>query len=343
MLRLIPHSFGVGLVTAKTEPSQHTRIMSTSQELVAKGHSCIAAAAKAYDLIYTESNAKDAEKYLAALKEEGEQLQKAAEDTKEDLLEKETTLRKEMALLEAEEQRFESAVSSLTNSKSSAEHKLQNHVRALGDSRYQQSQSEERLRRAESELSSAIGKEAGIATASVAGGIVLGLLTFGIGGLAVGAVAAGATAGIVIACEGKVKDAKSDISRCVTDLENCHSNVRSTRDGISNIERDIGDYQKRIQVNKENAGKMHQKISGIIKSIEFSERSINYWEDFTTVSKQATERSDRLNALVKKATAKENFRIMTSNGTVIIAESFVEAWEEVSKEGQIMPSLDTCI
>lgn len=310
-----------------------------SQELVAKGHRCIIAARRVYDLdVYTESEANDAKNSLAALKEDGEQLQKAAKEAKEDFMEQGRKLKNEMAQLEAEEQSFESTVSSLTSSKSAAEYQLQNQERALSETRSQQSQAENRLRSAESDLRSAKKKEKDVAVASVAGGIVVGLLTFGVGGLAVGALAGGATAAIINNCEGKVRDARRDISRCHSDVESSERSVRSTRDRVSNIGSEISDYQRRIQHNKQEAIKRHEKVSRVMKSIDFSEKSIDFWEDFTTVSKSATERSERLERLVNKAIKKENYRIMRANGTVTIAQSFVEAWEEVSKKGQIMPA-----
>ena len=312
--------------------------MSTNQELVAKGLGCIAAARKANDLILTKSQAKEAAKYLAALEEDGEQLQRAAKEAKHDFMEQEEKLRKEMAQLEVDEQRFECQVSSLRSSKSCAECKLKDQERALSDACSQQSQAEGRLRNAESELSSAREKEAAIAIASVASGLLLGAVTLGLGGLAIGAVAGSATATIAIVAEGRVKDAKHDIRRCCTDVEASKKCVLSTRDTVSSIQRDIDAYQQKIQVNKREASTRHEKVTGIMKSIEFSEMSINFWEDFKTVSKHATKRSERLKALVNKATKKDNIRVLRTNGTVIIAESFVEAWEEVLKKGQIMPA-----
>ena len=308
------------------------------QEIVAKGQHCFAAVQRAYNLIYTEGQGKEAEKILVALREDGKQLQKAAKETKENFIAEGKKLRDEIAQLEAEEQKFQCEVSSLTSQKSTAEYHLQNQERALSEARQQLSEAESKLRRAESDLRSAKEKEKNVAVASVTGGVLLGLVTFGVGGLAVGALAGGATAAIINNIEGRCRDARHEKRRCSSDVESSERNLSSTRERVNSYERDIRDYNSRIQRNRRAAEEAHNKVSIMMKSRDFCETSDDFWTEFIAVSKAATERSDRLKKLVDRAIKRENMKVLRANGTTVIVESFVEAWEEVSKRGQIMPA-----
>ena len=75
-----------------------------------------------------------------------------------------------------------------------------------------------------------------------------------------------------------------------------------------------------------------------MESRKFCDIAEEFWIEFIAVSKTATEKTDRLEKLVDKAIQRDNIKILQANGTIVIAQSIVEAWEEVSKRGQIMPA-----
>ena len=69
------------------------------------------------------------------------------------------------------------------------------------------------------------------------------------------------------------------------------------------------------------------------KSIAFQLKAAHLWDAFTRAAADATGRTEHLKQVVDLAVARENLRILLSNGTVTIATSFLEAWEAVLSHG----------
>ena len=85
---------------------------------------------------------------------------------------------------------------------------------------------------------------------------------------------------------------------------------------------------------------MEEDITKVLKSLEFHDRAVEFWQLFGKACAHAvtTERTQRLRGM---AAAEEDLKILRADGTITIAKSFVEAWEEISvKQGQIIGSVE---
>ena len=309
-----------------------------NNEIIARGQRCFAAVKMAHDLIGSKGGVDRAKELLANVKEDGEFLQENAKETQEKLVREAKELRAEIERLEREEQRFRLEVSSLTSKKSTTERNLQSDERSLSQKQSQLAEEERRLSDAEWDLKKAKEKEKEIAVASVVGGTLVGLVTFGVGGLLAGAAIGGSTAAIVNNIEGRCRDARRVVSRWKSDVGSTESSIRSYRNSISQYERDIQSYRQRLRDNEQAAVAAHEKTSVLMKSKTFCDTSHDFWTEFTALSKTATEKTDRLEKLVGRVLERGNFRVLRANGTVVLANTFVEAWEEVTKRGMIMSS-----
>lgn len=315
-----------------------TAMTSTNNSaVVIKGKECIKAAQMAFNLITTQKDADVAVKHLTTLKDNGRFLQEFAEEEKKRLLIKETRLNDEMANLESEKCSFESTISSLNYNKRQAESRRSSQQRLLTEAQNELRCAEDDLSSARSELRRAKEKEKGAMTASVVSGVVVGLFTFGIGGAAVGGALGAGIAALINELEGKVRRAEGKVQNKKADVERAKDELRSTEDSLDRIERDINNYRSRISSNERKKEATHDKISSVINSIAFQKEASDFWEMTTLASERATERTERLQRIVEKAAKKKNFKILGSDGTITIAESFLDAWNEVTiKEGQVM-------
>ena len=304
--------------------------------LVAKSQLCITAAKKAYDLIYTQKDAKEAVQHLSSLQDVGRSLQKVAEENKEDLLSKEDKLQKDMSRLNTEKEQHELSVARLNDDKYRVETKLKTEERLLSEAENELRKAEERLDAAKSELRRAKEKEKVVGVASVAGGIALGLVTFGIGGLVAGSAVGAGVATLINNLEGKARNARHELSRRGDDLKNAKREVGETRDKLSNIQQELSYYKGKISDYERKVGAVHDEITVIRKTIAFQKESLHIWDLFTQATESATERTERLKKLVSKAAEKKNFQILRRDGSITIAESFVDAWVATIDNGRIM-------
>ena len=310
---------------------------SNNYALVVEGQKCIEAAQTVFNLITTQKEADVAVNRLSMLKETGRSLQDFAEDNKRELLSKEKQLNNELATLESQKYSYESAVSRLTDEKRRAEGRLYSQRRLLADAEAELRRAEESLDHAKRELRRAKEKEKAAMTTSVVTGVVVGLFTFGVGGAAVGGALGAGVAALINELEGKVKRAQSNIQCKRADIDRANGEIRSTSSTLSNIEREITNNRSLIASNKKRISNIHDKITSVVNSIAFQKEAADFWKMFTEATERATERTERLRRIVDKAAKKKNFKILRSDGTITIAKTFVEAWEEVTiKEGQIM-------
>ncbi len=306
--------------------------------IVATGQHCFAVAASAFDIVTTQKNVEKAASQLSALHDDAKHLQKVAEEIRENFANKEKELQKELTVLDAEMQSHQSAVTMLNDEKSQAEAR-----RRMQEQRITDTQNE--LREAEGRLSTASTAERDlhraktVMTTSIATSAVVGIVTFGVGALVAAGVGAAAEAGIgalINDAEGRVREARSDIGHKKDDIERTKKELSDTNSSLNSVQQQISSFQARIAGKKNEIDRVHRKIGGIKESIAFQLKSIHFWQLFTQASETATERNQRLEKIVSKAAEKENLKIMRSNGTTIIAKSFLEAWKEISNNGCIM-------
>ena len=302
----------------------------SNNQLVLKGQACIQAAKNAYNLIYTQKDTEKAAECLSVLKEDAKLLQSAAEESKEKGAGKERELEQEIDRLTKEKDGYDLTVSRLNKERKDEEYKLSQQRQALSNAESDLCDARSLLSDAESELRRAKEKEKVAMTTAVTTGVVVGLFTFGIGGAAIaGAAAAGITA-LVQEIEGKVKKARDKIRSRENDVSRAQSAISSSQQALSNIQCKISDYNGRIATTERRMKEVHDKISENKPTLAVHRQALELWELFAQASENAAETTQRLEKIIQKANEKQNLKIVRSNGTIKIAESVVEAWEEIS-------------
>ena len=88
-----------------------------------------------------------------------------------------------------------------------------------------------------------------------------------------------------------------------------------------------------ITENQNRADQLHASLGTTKNSIAFQLKAAHLWDMFTRAAADATGRTEHLKQVVDLAVARENLKILKSNGTVTIATSFLEAWEAVLSHG----------
>ena len=132
----------------------------------------------------------------------------------------------------------------------------------------------------------------------------------------------------------KIVDSKnSQISRLEGEINNTNSTLSSTQSQIES-------YKRQIEENVRKAKEVHDKITSVKSTIAFVMETEGLWNMFDVAVERACERTDHLKGIMDKAIEKKCFKILRSDGTIVIIDSFVDAWVEVSvKQGQIVAAI----
>lgn len=305
----------------------------SNNELVLKGQACIQAAKNAYDLITTHKNTKKAIRYLSALKEDGKLLQRVAEENKEKSVVKEQELEKELDSLTRQKHSHELTVSQLSSEKRDQEYKLQQQRQKLSNARQDLSDAQTLLSDAESKLREAKDKKLKVGLTSAA----VGLFTGGPIGLAAG-VAVGAV--LISKIEDKCRDARKTIRDKEDDIWRAERDIRSSNHCLSDVQHKISDCSEQILRNERGAMRLHNKITENKETLATEREALRLWELFMQASETATGRTERLEQrleqIVQIANTEKKLKIIRSDGTLTVANSVMEAWQEISlMQGQI--------
>ena len=140
-----------------------------------------------------------------------------------------------------------------------------------------------------------------------------------------------------------VDDAKEEVKRIERQIASAQSSISSLEGEVSRAESAVSSLQSEVSNHKTmlagtqtKVQKVHESITKVLKSLEFHDRDVEFWQVFGKACVHATEWTQRLWGIVEMAAAEEDWKIMRADGTIIIAKSFIEAWEEIYvKQGQI--------
>ena len=305
-------------------------IMAADNQLALKGQACVLAAQNAYDLIKAKEDAEKAAKCLAALADDGKQLRRVAEENKEKSVAKEEELEKEIIRLTEERDGYDLTVSSLNDQKRNKEYERSQQEVAKSNAESDLRDAKAMLSDAQSELRRAKEKEKATMTTAVTTGVVVGLFTFGIGGLAAGAAVGAGIAALINETEGKVDRARDRIRNRESDISRAERGIQSIGQAISGITREIEEYRGRIANTQRSLNEVHQKIGENKPTMALHRTAMELWDLFAMASEDATGTTQQLESILEKANEEQNLKIVRSNGTIKIAKSVVEAWEEIS-------------
>ncbi len=303
-----------------------------SSDLVARGVQCISAVKDAYEDLHNSSSVEDVkavQKKLASLQEVGKTLQKEAVRAKDVLEEKEKELEQGLKELTVKKSELEDEVTRLIDDKDSAEARCDTLNTQLSDKNKDYEEAQRDLSAAQDRLRE-VKKDADTAstTGSVLGSILLGG--------SVGGQAGRVIASLINDSEAKIEIAENRLSNREGDVQRVKRDLRDIEISISRIQQRIDDIQSDIKSCNDEINSTHDKMTATKMSISIHLEAAHLWELFETAAESATSITERLKDIVTKATKPEKMRILKSNGVIIKVTSFIEAWQEISMQGQIL-------
>ena len=301
--------------------------MSGHHSLVKKGKDCVAVAKNVLDDIGSGRKELALEK-LSALKKDGSFLADAAKQLAERLeavgkhyQDEDEELLRQIGNLNGQE-------SQLNSQKITEEGQLAAQQSVLSDNQNRLSSAENSLRNAERKRREAEEEEKKVQIGSTVGGALLGLFTGGVG-FVVGAAAGAGIGAMVNACRDKEKDAQAEVNRCRSNLENARSAVNESRSRVSNVESQIRSLTQQIEYKKQQRLQLHKKADEIKAMVVLAKKSIEFWQLFKQLSEHGDNRTELLQKIVTRATERGNYTALQSNSSQRIANTFIEAWEEM--------------
>ena len=295
-----------------------------SRTVAETGKLCLEAAHQL--IIHHHHHPEEAIEKLRSLEEDGKTLHKSAMSQKEKLQKKEKESENMLTTLHKERERCESRKRNLKKEKSGIELSYTREETSLKNAQEDLEKAESGLRDAESSLEYAKGQREKTMALSFFG-TALATLAFGPIGFAAGAV----TGAVAISNEEnnveRARNRKDQCNRTVRDAESC---VNSTRQSLQRIESDIKDCNRKLSQCETQIEEKHRKIAAMRQSIAVLIEAEFLWEMLGQAATHATERTEFLKRIVKKAEEFQKREILTSKGTVIMATTFIEAWEAIA-------------
>ena len=301
--------------------------MSSDLSLVKKGKDCVAVAKNALDDI-ASGREENAMKKLSALQKDSSDLVDAAKQLAERLEAVDKHYQNKDAELLHQIGDLNRQESQLKSQKSTEESQLTAQRNVLYDNQNKLSSAEGNLRDAERKRRNAEKEEKRIQIGSTIGGAAIGLFTGGIG-LVVGAAAGAGIGALVNACRDEEKDARAAVNRRRTDLDNARSAVNASKIRISNIESQIRSKTNEIEHKKQQRLQLHKKVDEVKAVILLVKRSVEFWQLFKQISEHGVNRTELLQRIATRATEKGDYRALQSKSSQRIANTFIEAWEEM--------------
>ena len=307
-----------------------------NHRLIPGNSSCLNALRKA-NLVITESdNFEEVQSILLNARDSSEELQEAAKEAKQHFSKEAESRKMKIRQLETEEQNFYREIAVLNSQKSEAELNLTIEKNRLTKSRQELAEAKDKLREAQNELERAEKNESSnVSKGAIIGAVVFGVFTWGVGapvGAAIGA-AGGAIHNLI---EGKCDDARTQIDRCESRFDQSNNGVKEYEASIRRTEQKVGIIRSQLRQVRQDMDSKHEEITSIMSSIDFCEKSCEFWLELNDLSRNAVGRTERLQEMLQKAFKKQDVRLFRSRGTIVLARSWVEAWEQIFKKSETL-------
>ena len=289
---------------------------------------------------------------LNSLKKDAEFLIKVSEEERDKFATQEKKYEKELESLTREKEKYEKKKREEEAQKNSLEEQLptltvnrDNCQRAFNDAQSRKNDAECSLRNARDRLEKEErDKERAQGTGAVVGGIFGFLIGGPIGAMALAGAGAGVgtavTSSDVNRAESRVSDCHQQISSAETSLNQARTYLQSAQGKISSHQSLISQYLVSIAQCDKKCRDCHEKISSIKNLLAFLTDAIHFWGIFVNESRSAEEQSSHLEEIIQITEENKEYDLITSDGTKILANSFLEAWEKFAKHKKLVASTD---
>ena len=301
--------------------------MSSDRSVVKKGKDCVAVAKNALDDIGSGREEMALTK-LSVLQKDGSFLADKAKQLAERLEAVDKHYQSKDAELLHQIENLSRDESKLKSDKTKAEAELADQQNLLTDNRNILSSAEDSLRDAEHERKKAEDKEKSTQVLSTVGGAVLGAFTGG-AGLFVGALAGAGIGATINKLRDAEKNAMAEVQRCKSALNNANAKVKASKGEISNIQSQIKNLAQKIKDKEQQSHQLRKKGDKIKGMVVIVKQSVEFWLLFKQISEHGIDRTELLQKIATRATEKGDYRALQSQSSQRIANTFIEAWEEM--------------
>ena len=137
----------------------------------------------------------------------------------------------------------------------------------------------------------------------------------------------------------EVSDAQSYVDQCSSTVLNAETNLANANCALLDVNNQIqscfesiSECEAQIRVCDDKYTSLHTEIGNIKKSLALLKNAINAWGIFGNMLLDATEQTSNLKMIIQIASEINKYNLVTSNGTQIAAESFLEAWETLTMQ-----------
>lgn len=283
--------------------------------LVTKGTSCIETAKKTYNIIVSNSKknsrVKQAITHLKSLSSDGIALVDFCTKKKEELEHKETELHETMSAYQANKQELEGKKMSLKERKTELDTAKGKLEVGLKNAKADKERAEGELHEAEHKLRKAKKK----------GGILEKVKK------------------VIGIKDGHVKSAKSRLHSRQHAFKEATKSVMAEEESLKHVDDDLIILQGEIDGCVKSIQELHNQIGVLKESIVFAINAIHVWELFTMACENATERTGCLRKIVDIVDEKKEYKILESDGTIIVANTFLDAWEALTGHYQALHAI----
>lgn len=307
---------------------EETSTLISSIDIIKKGRQCVEVAESAIEAA-NQNDVDIAIAHLQSLQADGEYLAKHAQAKINLLNVNNNELHKQLDRVELQIGDYGQKENDLKRQMRSTEVALQSELRTREDNERLVGEAGRELQRAEHKLSDAKDDARDKRRVGAAIGGVVGLLTGGLGAAVAGGVVGAAGAELINELKGDVDDAKDRVRSRGRALSNAEEAVRQTEKTTKNQEKQLAELSVEIESKILGRGKLHKEAKKIQKAIAFQMEAADLWDTFLQSTKGASDITEFLTRIVTKATERQYWNILRSDGTKLAEASFLEAWEEV--------------
>ncbi len=287
--------------------------------MLERGKHCIEAARQAYDLLKKEADhdtTMGVLSHLEVLIEDGQYLQRRATDILNKLLLQEKELDISFQKLLEEKKNYEMEIEALGKEKTNMDGTYSSKELVLNDNEKQVQRAQKELQDAENELQRA-KKKAKKKKKGILGKIKSAFKKLvGLG-------------------EKKVDKAKKNLERRRSELKSAQSVANNAKQALFAIQKKIDQYIEKIKNTQQLANQKHSEIGSVKSSIALLQKSSYFWELFVIAAQSAEKRTSNLKKIMDLASEEKDYELLSEDGTITRAKSFIEAWEIVATDRRI--------
>ncbi|XP_068716849.1 tropomyosin alpha-1 chain-like [Montipora capricornis] len=143
----------------------------------------------------------------------------------------------------------------------------------------------------------------------------------------------------------KEQDASREMDNCQSDIRRAERETEWASSAISEAEENIRKISKEKEDLEKERGACRERLGDIKSTTSFLMQAVTFWDEVIVLTKSATVKTGNLQRILDLAAKQNSVKILRSNGTKTMANSFKDCWMEVAgmicDENSLTPSQKT--